>query len=178
MKKFFKNSKGLTLIELLAVIAIIAILFVLLIPQIDSAIQKSRQSGVQTDFHSYQIATESYLRQTAGAKVEQEGLESYLDSPLRLKEGVVTPDATTGIIKGTSSEKDPWGKAYEVTIDPKQKKISVKSDGTEGKPLEVHTYVFDGTVFSCTKGFSGTNAGIETLVFGRFTPFLEVRIPP
>ncbi|RIV13331.1 prepilin-type N-terminal cleavage/methylation domain-containing protein, partial [Priestia flexa] len=46
MKKFLKNEKGLTLIELLAVIVILGIIAAIAIPSIGGIIQKSREDAV------------------------------------------------------------------------------------------------------------------------------------
>lgn len=143
MKKLLSNKKGMTLIELLAVIAIIAILFVLLIPQIDNAIQKSRQSGLQTDFHSYQVATEAYFNEIGGEATDITKVNAVLDTSLQ---------ATAG----KSKEKDPWGEEYDVTVEhdaTKGSMLLVKSTG--GKTTYTSaTYFKDGEVFSCTTGFS------------------------
>lgn len=49
MKKFLKNEKGLTLIELLAVIVILGIIAAIAIPSIGGIIQKSREDAVKAD---------------------------------------------------------------------------------------------------------------------------------
>lgn len=48
-KKFFKNEKGLTLVELLAVIVILGIVAAIAVPSIGSVIQKSRENAVKAD---------------------------------------------------------------------------------------------------------------------------------
>ena len=58
--------KAFTLVELLIVIAIIAILFVVLISKVDFATDKSKTTGVQTDFRSFQMAFETVSRENAG----------------------------------------------------------------------------------------------------------------
>ena len=62
MKMFkIKNKKrGFSLVELMIVMAIIALLSVVLIPKIGFAPNKAKESGVITDFHSFEIALEGF----------------------------------------------------------------------------------------------------------------------
>ena len=66
MKTNFKNKKAFTLIELLIVIAIIGILFIVLVSKVDFATDKSKATGVQTDFRSYQVALEQVAKENSG----------------------------------------------------------------------------------------------------------------
>lgn len=106
----YKGKKGMTLIELLAVIAIIAILFILLIPTINSAIEKSRISGVQSDFHSYEVGARSYLMERGNDEKTEEDLNQYLDKALRFESGV-------------AKEKGPWNSPYKIQIDNENKQF-------------------------------------------------------
>lgn len=49
-------KKGFTLIELLVILAVIAVLFVAYISKVDFATYKAKDSGILTDFRSYEIA--------------------------------------------------------------------------------------------------------------------------
>lgn len=60
------KKKAFTLVELLIVIAVIGILFVVLISKVDFATDKSKATGVQTDFRSYQLAFETVARENNG----------------------------------------------------------------------------------------------------------------
>ena len=66
MKTNFKNKRAFTLIELLIVIAIIGILFIVLVSKVDFATDKSKATGVQTDFRSYQVALEQVAKENSG----------------------------------------------------------------------------------------------------------------
>ena len=69
MFKFKKRKikrKAFTLVELLIVIAIIGILFIVLISKVDFATNKSKATGVQTDFRSFQVAIETVAKEHAG----------------------------------------------------------------------------------------------------------------
>ena len=50
------KKSGFTLVEILVVILIIGLLFVFLVPKIDNATDKARETGIKTDFRSYQTA--------------------------------------------------------------------------------------------------------------------------
>ena len=65
-KSFMTKRKAFTLIELLIVIAIIGILFIVLVSKVDFATDKSKATGVQTDFRSFQVAIESVAKENAG----------------------------------------------------------------------------------------------------------------
>ena len=66
MKTQFKNKRAFTLIELLIVIAIIGILFIVLVSKVDFATDKSKATGVQTDFRSFQVAIDTVAKENAG----------------------------------------------------------------------------------------------------------------
>ena len=63
-KKTTKNA--FTLVELLIVIAIIGVLFVVLVSRLKFATNKASESGVQTDFRSFQVALETVARENSG----------------------------------------------------------------------------------------------------------------
>ena len=71
MNKKGKNSprvtkRGFTLVEILIVVAIIGILFISLVPRIDFAGDKARETGIKTDFRSFELAAEQLIRENAG----------------------------------------------------------------------------------------------------------------
>ena len=122
------NKKAFTLVELLVVIAIIGILFVVLISKVDFATDKSKATGVQTDFRSFQLAVETVARENAGlatlVTVDDKGtpetaddvndysalaaaLNKNLDPKLH-----VEIDATGKITMKNDTHKDPWKEEY------------------------------------------------------------------
>ena len=116
MKNF--KRKAFTLVELLVVIAIIGILFVVLISKVDFATEKSKASGVQTDFRSYQLAIETVARENAGLSVlvnnEASGEEKYAALETALNKNLdpklhVEIDADGKI---STEAKDPWKEQY------------------------------------------------------------------
>ena len=68
-KKENQKRKAFTLVEILIVVAVIGILFVALVPRIDFAGDKARETGVKTDFRAFELAAEQILRENAGLYV-------------------------------------------------------------------------------------------------------------
>ncbi|PDZ97078.1 hypothetical protein CON36_19620 [Bacillus cereus] len=160
-KQLFKNQKGFTLVEILVVIVIIGILFVLLLPRLDFANDKARQSGVKKDFREFQTAAEGYLKESAGQNLTQDGLNQYLDK------GVQVPTSSTAIATGAaavsvaSSGKDPWGTQYKIEIQKPTAttaQIIYYSYGKTGSGIDYigATYYKQGTVDSCVARFGST----------------------
>lgn len=112
-----KKKRGLTLIELLAVIAIITILFVMLVPQISSAIEKSRETGLQTDLRDYQTGISGYFMENGRLPEAEAELNKNLDKNLRF-EG------------GKSKEKNPWGTAYKLKLEDDE--LNIESTDKKG----------------------------------------------
>lgn len=158
VRKLRKNENGFTLVEILVVIAIIAILFVTLLPQIDNAVNRSRETGVKTDFRAFQASAESYMKEVAGRKLKDEHFShNYLD------EGSAIRSDTNNTGFGLDSKKtDPWGIRYDTFIYQKDKAIVFQSFGPDEKRNTIDdyflaTYYDKGYVFSCTHGFDSNN---------------------
>ena len=164
-----KKKQAFTLVEILIVVAVIGILFVALVPRIDFAGDKARETGVKTDFRSFELAAEQYLREKGGvSEVEDladlcsnEAINLYLDGAMQF--------ADTGIC----NKEDAWNQNYTVQlikpsgtgINPNNGAIvfisngkdSLKNKETDNYTLTV-TYV-DGQIETATTGFS---SNIET----------------
>ncbi len=104
------NKRAFTLVELLVVMVLISILFVVLISKVDFSSDAARQSGVETDFRSYEIAATSVGLQyggfTSDYKELANRLNKKLDSQLQIQ------------VKGgqlLSAYEDPWGNKLEIT---------------------------------------------------------------
>ncbi|MBO8157118.1 MAG: prepilin-type N-terminal cleavage/methylation domain-containing protein [Bacillaceae bacterium] len=66
MRKFLKNQKGLTLVELLAVIVILGVIAAIAVPSIGNIIQKSREDGLKADAIMYLNAAKLYSLENGG----------------------------------------------------------------------------------------------------------------
>lgn len=116
-KKNSVTKRGFTLVEILIVVAVIGILFISLVPRIDFAGDKARETGIKTDFRSFELAAEQLLRENAGLAdfddaeelCGDNGINLYLDDALK-----VEWDATDSLAK--SAKEDQWNQAYTVQI--------------------------------------------------------------
>ncbi len=145
-----KNQKGFTLVEILVVIAIISILFVVLLPLVNNAFIKANEAGVKTNFHDFQLATETFLREGNGKNLDSKQLNLYLDKAHELKM------TDTAII---TTSVDAWGNPYRVEFG--DSKITFYSNGKTEKETEkayvLVSYYYKGEVSSCTTGFINGN---------------------
>jgi len=115
-KNFHKRS-GFTLVEILIVVAVIGILFISLVPRIDFAGDKARETGIKTDFRSFELAAEQLLRENAGLAdfddaeelCGDNGINLYLDDALKIKW-----DSTESLV--ISAKKDQWNQPYTVQV--------------------------------------------------------------
>jgi type IV pilus assembly protein PilA len=93
MKKFLKNEKGLTLIELLAVIVILGIIAAIAIPTVGGIIQKSKENGVKADAITVLNAAKTYVAEngipepatgSSDSLVDIDTLKQYIDRDVKL----------------------------------------------------------------------------------------------
>jgi len=159
------KKKAFTLVEILIVVAVIGILFVTLVPRIDFAGDKARETGVKTDFRSFELAAEQVLRENAGlgdfadtlALCGDNGINLYLDQAMKF-------DQTTA----QCAKKDQWNQCYTIQVvkptgtgvNPNNGAIMFISNGKDSLITEdddnyalVVTYI-DGQIEAETIGFS------------------------
>lgn len=164
------KKKAFTLVEILIVVAVIGILFVTLVPRIDFAGDKARETGVKTDFRSFELAAEQVLRENAGlndysnvtALCGTNGINLYLDKALQF-----TASGSSATF-GTCAKNDQWNQAYTMQIvkptgegvNPNNGAIIFISNGKDSKLSSdddnyalVVTFI-DGQIESKTIGFS------------------------
>ena len=119
-KKANQKKRAFTLVEILIVVAVIGILFVTLVPRIDFAGDKARETGIKTDFRAFELAAEQILREKAGlgdfADVEAlagaNGINMYLDKSIRFNDS------------GECAKQDQWNQPYTM-------QMIASSDGNE-----------------------------------------------
>ena len=161
-KKANQKKRAFTLVEILIVVAVIGILFVTLVPRIDFAGDKARETGVKTDFRSFELAAEQVLRENAGladfddveALAGENGINMYLDKAIRFDDD------------GVCAKEDQWNQPYTMQViqsadgNPNNGAIIFVSNGKDSLIGEtgdnyvlVVTYV-DGQIESKTIGFS------------------------
>lgn len=180
-----KNKKAraaaFTLVEILIVVAVIGILFVALVPRIDFAGDKARETGVKTDFRSFELAAEQVIRENGGLAdftsattdagsiallCGTNGLNLYLDEAMKFSNA------------GVSNKKDQWNQNYTLQItkdadddNPNNGTIIFISNGKDSTKSTVDdnyalvVTVVDGRIETATKGFS-TNIESDYIVIG------------
>lgn len=159
-----EKKRAFTLVEILIVVAVIGILFVTLVPRIDFAGDKARETGVKTDFRSFELAAEQILRENAGLDdfddvaelAGTNGINLYLDKAIQFD------------TSGECAKQDQWNQPYTMQIvkptgtgiNPNNGAIMFISNGKDSlmDPEEdnyalVVTFV-DGQIESETIGFS------------------------
>ena len=170
-----KKRRAFTLVEILIVVAVIGILFVALVPRIDFAGDKARETGVKTDFRSFELAAEQILRENAGladfddveALAGANGINMYLDEAVRFD------------TDGECAKEDQWNQPYTMQMvassdgNANNGAIMFISNGkdstideTDDNYVLVVTY-YDGQIETETIGFS-TN--IESSAITSITP--------
>jgi len=167
-KKANQKKRAFTLVEILIVVAVIGILFVTLVPRIDFAGDKARETGVKTDFRSFELAAEQLLRENAGigefcdasgnADIAElagaNGINLYLDEAIQFNDS------------GECAKADQWNQKYTMQIiessdgNKNNGAIMFVSNGKDSLITEdadnyalVVTFV-DGQIESETIGFS------------------------
>lgn len=155
LKKFFKNEKGFTLVEILVVIVIIGILFAIVLPKVGGFNLKAQETTLRNDFRIFQTSIENYVTDTSGNGMSVAGLNDNLDKALQVVDKTGDIETTTYTLKDKA---DPWGAKYQVRIrnlasNTGQITIEAVGKNPERKYLYT-TYYRNGEVDSCTLGLA------------------------
>ncbi|MGC8764189.1 MAG: type II secretion system protein GspG [Acidobacteriota bacterium] len=101
-----KKEKGFTLIELLIVVAIIGIIAAIAIPNLLSAIQRSKQKRAMGEVRSIATAAQSYATDAQIYPIGSDTFESIL------AKATLNSDLTPDYIKALPNP-DPWNTPYQ-----------------------------------------------------------------
>ena len=147
-----KNKKAFTLVELLIVIAVIAIMFILILSKVNFATDKAKDSGVLTDFRSYQIGIQHIIREDSSC-VEKDiadlsiTLNKNLDKKMQFK--LVGEEYRSNAL-------NPYGYSYVLQKNNGQIKVfSIKNQGDievlQQSNMSVYADETDSKVYSAGK---------------------------
>ncbi|MBP0725405.1 prepilin-type N-terminal cleavage/methylation domain-containing protein [Bacillus sp. RG28] len=125
LKRFLKNEKGLTLIELLAVIVILGIVAAIAIPAVGNIIHKSKVDAVKADAVQILSSAKTY--------VAANGVPST---------GVITSAQLADFVSDNK-----WGDNYQVEVDAAGKTFKFDS-GTNSSPFTQGAKSIDGISFN------------------------------
>ncbi|HEY0141030.1 MAG TPA: type II secretion system protein GspG [Thermoanaerobaculia bacterium] len=160
-----RKQKGFTLIELLIVVAIIGILAAIAIPNLLTAMQRSKQKRTMADIRSIATAWEAYATDTNTYNVSGQATYTLLATNVTDKlEAKVTPT----YIK-TLPRMDGWNKAYTFRTDRADvsaAEYSIHSTGKDGQLDGTYkigpTSDFDNDIIYSNGSFVSYPEGIQT----------------
>ena len=149
-----RKQKGFTLIELLIVVAIIGILAAIAIPNLLTAMQRSKQKRTMADMRSISTAWEAYATDynaytAAGAASDLVWGTDVLDFTYASLSILLSPT----YIRNTP-QKDGWNRSFEYGVDNvtanKAQEYAIRSFGKDGSASEGGTYTAGPrNVFEC-----------------------------
>ncbi len=129
MKRYLKDRKGITLIEMMVVIVILGILATIIFTRVSDRPEQARRTKAQVEIRSMQTSLELFKLDNGFYPSTEQGLESLVDMPSTGKIPISYPES--GYIPKVPL--DPWKNAY-IYIAPGQfGDYDLESFGADGE---------------------------------------------
>ncbi|MFH1875115.1 MAG: type II secretion system major pseudopilin GspG [Pseudomonadota bacterium] len=142
MKKFYKNVKGMTLIEIMVVITILGLIATVVTVNVLDRLDEAKVSTAQTQMKAFEDALAQYRRDNGAYPSTEQGLQSLSEKPSMGRIPKRYPK--NGYIKNIPE--DPWGCEYKYY-----------SPGIQGHEYEIYSLGAD-----CQEGGDDTDADIPS----------------
>ena len=128
----FGKRKGFSLAEVLIVVAIIGIFILVALPDFRDSLLYSRRTSCEAEVKILGDAVVTYYAETG--KIPSAGIDS-LKSELTRDDIEVDGRRVGPWLKENMSTVDPWGQAYEYTVEGVKYEICSKGSPTDNEPI-------------------------------------------
>lgn len=147
MKRYISNSRGFTLIELMAVIIILGILAGLIIPRIMGSPEEARRTKARLQIESMETALKMYKLDNGIYPSTEQGLQALVEPP---SVGVLPKKwREGGYLEKGRVPKDPWGNEFVYLSPGVYHDYDLSSygpdaqEGGEGRDADVNSWEFE-----------------------------------
>lgn len=135
-----RNTKGFTMVELMAMLIIIGLLATVVVKKVASQVDKARITTTKTNLKILHSAVNIFRMDTGQYPSEDMGLLDLIEQPMDLPEGVWQ---TGGYLETTDLSLDAWGNEFVFQLYPESGKqfviISFGPDGEEGTEDDLYS---------------------------------------
>jgi general secretion pathway protein G len=144
MKKWLRNVKGMTLIEIMVVITILGLIATVVTVNVLDRLDEAKVSTAKTQIKSLEEALDQYRRDNGVYPSTEQGLQALVEKPTIGRIPKRYP--SKGYIKGDKVPNDPWDCEYKYY-----------SPGIQGHEYEIYSLGRD-----CQEGGEETDADIPS----------------
>lgn len=129
MKRYLKDRKGITLIEMMVVIVILGILATIIFTRVSDRPEQARRTKAQVEIRSMQTALELFKLDNGFYPSTEQGLEALVEPPSTGKEPISYPES--GYIDKVPL--DPWKNPYVYVCPGQYGDYDLESYGADGQ---------------------------------------------